>query len=227
MQFLHLLLYSLFAQVSEQSPVVVTTTSGQLHGTELNGVTSFKGVRFAEAPVLDFRWRPPVPFVSTGVHSATILGPACVQQFPFAMREITQFLYNSPAPASENEDCLFLNIWVPSKSKIGKKPVVVWFHGGGFSYGTASVPRFDGTSLAANQNIVVVTINYRTNIMGFPGSRDLPVTQNNLGFLDQELALRWVKQNIVQFGGDPKKVTIMVSRSLILWLSAQFVRAIK
>ncbi|KAJ7103821.1 Carboxylesterase family-domain-containing protein, partial [Mycena epipterygia] len=76
-------------------------------------------------------------------------------------------------------------------------------------FGTASLPGYDGTSLATNQNLVVVTINYRTNIFGFPSSRDLPITQNNLGFLDQELALKWVQLNIAQFGGDPDKVTIM------------------
>ncbi|KAJ7217314.1 Carboxylesterase [Mycena pura] len=79
----------------------------------------------------------------------------------------------------------------------------------GLVFGTASLPGYDGTSLAANQNIVVITINYRTNIFGFPGSSDLPITQNNLGLLDQELALEWVQLNIAHFGGDPDKVTIM------------------
>ena len=77
-------------------------------------------------------------------------------------------------------------------------------------FGTASLPGYDGTSLVANQDIVVVTINYRTNVFGFPSSEDLPITQNNLGFFDQELALEWVQLNIAQFGGDPEKVTIMV-----------------
>jgi carboxylesterase type B len=83
----------------------------------------------------------------------------------------------------------------------------------GLEFGTASLPGYDGTSFATNQGIVVVTINYRTNVFGFPASRDLPITQNNLGFLDQELALKWVQLNIAQFGGDPNKVTIMVSSS--------------
>ncbi|KAJ7300985.1 Carboxylesterase [Mycena albidolilacea] len=191
-------LYFLILQVSGQSTVVVTTTSGQLHGTELNG-----------APVGELRWQPPVAFVSAGAHNATVLAPACVQQFSFASSEFTQFLFNNPPPTSEDEDCLFLNVWAPSKRTQEKKPVVFWLFGGGLVFGTASLPLYDGTSLAANQDIVVVTINYRTNIFGFPRSRDLPITQNNLGFFDQELALEWVQLNVAQFGGDPTKVTIM------------------
>jgi carboxylesterase type B len=80
----------------------------------------------------------------------------------------------------------------------------------GFIFGTGSLPGYDRTSFVANQDIVV-TINYRTNVFGFPGSRDLPITQNNLGLLDQELALKWVQLNIAKFGGDPEKVTTMVS----------------
>ncbi|KAF8217180.1 Carboxylesterase [Mycena galopus ATCC 62051] len=196
-------------QVSGQSPIVVTTSSGQLHGTELDGVMSFKGVRFGQAPIGELRWQPPVPFVSVAAQNTTVLAPACVQQFAFATSEFTQFLFNNPPPASENEDCLFLNVWAPSKGTNVKKPVVFWLFGGGLVFGTASLPGYDGTSLAANQSIVVVTINYRTNIFGFPGSRDLPITSNNLGFLDQELALKWVQSNIAQFGGDPEQVTIM------------------
>ncbi|KAE9397185.1 Carboxylesterase, partial [Gymnopus androsaceus JB14] len=77
------------------------------------------------------------------------------------------------------------------------------------AFGTASVPLYDGASIALNQDIVVVTINYRTNVFGFPGAPDLPLEENNLGFLDQELALEWVRLNIANFGGDPDQITIM------------------
>ncbi|KAJ7190399.1 Alpha/Beta hydrolase protein [Mycena pura] len=97
------------------------------------------------------------------------------------------------------------NVWAPSSQSGEKKPVLFWLFGGGLAFGTASLPQYDGTSLAANQDIVVVTINYRTNIFGFPRSSDLPITQNNLGYLDQELALEWVQRNIARFGGDPDK----------------------
>ncbi|KAJ7085009.1 Carboxylesterase [Mycena crocata] len=191
-----------------QSPVV-ETTSGQLHGSNANGVVSFMGVRFAQAPIGQLRWKPPAPFVSTSAQNTTVLSPGCIQQFAFATSEATQSLFNDPPPASEDEDCLFLNIWAPSTNTTVKKPVLFYIYGGGFNFGTASVPMFDGTSLAANQDIVVVTINYRLNVFGFPSSEDLPLAQNNLGILDQEMALQWVQQNIGHFGGDSSKVTIM------------------
>ncbi|KAJ7736560.1 carboxylesterase [Mycena maculata] len=202
--------FILILQAACQTTSVVSTTSGLLYGTELDGVISFKGVRFGEAPTGQLRWAPPVPFVSNQTQNATVLPPSCLQQFPFATSAFTQFLFNDPPPASENEDCLFLNVWAPSANNTTeKKPVLFWIFGGGFTFGTGSLLEYDGTSLAANQDIVVVTVNYRTNIFGFPSSADLPIAQNNLGLLDQELALEWVQSNIAQFGGDPDKVTIM------------------
>ncbi|KAF7359838.1 Carboxylic ester hydrolase [Mycena venus] len=195
--------------MNHTSSVAISTTSGKLHGAELNGVMSFKGVRFARAPTDQLRWEPPVPFVSAEPQNATVLGPSCLQQFAFATGAFTQFLFNDPPPASENEDCLFLNVWAPSTNTKQKKPVLFWIYGGDFIAGTASYPIYDGSSLAANQDIVVVTSNYRTNVFGFPSAPDFPITQNNLGFLDQELALEWVQLNIAQFGGDPDKVTIV------------------
>ncbi|KAJ7752940.1 Alpha/Beta hydrolase protein [Mycena metata] len=169
---------------------------------------SFKGVRFGQAPTDQLRWEPPVPFISGSAHNATILAPPCVQQFSYAASAFTQFLFNNP-PVAESEDCLFLNVWAPSTNIREKKPVFFWLFGGGLMFGTVSLAAYDGVSLAANQDMVVVTVNYRTNIFGFPSSRDLPIAQNNLGLLDQELALKWVQLNIGQFGGDPSKVTII------------------
>ena len=80
----------------------------------------------------------------------------------------------------------------------------------GFQLGTASIPLYDGTSFAKNQDIVFVSFNYRTNVFGFPTAKDLPASGNNLGLLDQELALAWVQDNIAKFGGDKSKVTLMV-----------------
>ncbi|KAJ6579815.1 Carboxylesterase family-domain-containing protein [Mycena sp. CBHHK59/15] len=171
----------------------------------------FKGVRFAEAPTGQLRWEPPVPFVSAENQNATVLGPSCLQQFRFVGSAFTQALFNNPPPASEDEDCLFSNVWTAAVNSTDseKKPVFFWIYGGSFIFGTGSLPLYDGFSLASNQDVVVVTINYRTNVFGFTGSEDLPITQNNLGLLDQELALEWVQQNIAQFGGDPDKVTIV------------------
>ncbi|KAJ7839921.1 Alpha/Beta hydrolase protein [Mycena leptocephala] len=213
MKFLFPLFCLILSVSGHTSSVAISTTSGKLQGTELNGgkaplFMSFKGVRFARAPTDQLRWEAPVPFVSAEPQTATVLGPSCLQQFAFATGAFTQFLFNDPPPASENEDCLFLNVWAPSTNTKHKKPVLFWIYGGDFIAGTASYPIYDGSSLAANQDIVVVTSNYRTNVFGFPSAPDFPITQNNLGFLDQELALEWVQLNIAQFGGDPDKVTI-------------------
>ncbi|KAJ0168319.1 Liver carboxylesterase 1 [Colletotrichum tanaceti] len=111
---------------------------------------------------------------------------------------------------AESEDCLFLNVYAPAAvgcSSSGR-PVLVWIHGGWLREGTASQPMFDGSSFASQQGIVVVTFNYRLNVFGFPNSEQLPLRAQNLGFLDQRLALEWVQANIHAFGGDPAKVTI-------------------
>ncbi|KAJ7915101.1 liver carboxylesterase-like protein 1 precursor [Mycena leptocephala] len=187
--------------------VSVKTTSGVLHGTKTNGLSTFKGI----APIRTSANGIPAlgttgAFTSTASHNTTNFGPACVQQFPFAVAAINEQLFNTPPPP-ESEDCLFLNVWAPKSST--PTAVVIWIYGGALTFGTASTPTYDGASLAASQNIVVVSINYRTNVFGFPNSPDLPTAGNNLGFLDQELAFQWVQKNIAKFGGDPKKVTIM------------------
>ncbi|KAF7348511.1 Carboxylic ester hydrolase [Mycena venus] len=191
-------------------PVLVPTTSGLLQGVQDNGLKIFKGIRFGHPASGELRWEPPVPFTSTTLQNATQLGPACVQQFPFGPPSgaLAEFLFNNPAdPPRESEDCLFLNVWAPVSAR--KQSVLVWIYGGSLAFGTGSLPLYDGVSLALNQDIVVVTFNYRTNVFGFPRSPELPLSGNNLGFLDQELALKWVQDNIAQFGGDPRQVTIM------------------
>ncbi|KAJ7480180.1 Alpha/Beta hydrolase protein [Mycena galericulata] len=201
-------LSAIYASTCYATPVLVNTTSGLLQGSTANGVSSFKGIRFAQPATGTLRWEPPVAFVSTGQQNVTSLGAACLQQFPFAVAALNERLFNNPSdPPVENEDCLFLNVWAPASAQ--KLPVVIWIYGGGFAFGTASLPLYDGTSIAANQGVILVSFNYRTNVFGFPGSPDLPLTGNNLGFLDQELAFQWVQANIAQFGGDPTQVTLM------------------
>ena len=103
-----------------------------------------------------------------------------------------------------SEDCLTLNIWSRSQSK-KRKPVLVWFYGGRFNIGNTQTPFYDGEYLAASEDVVVVTLNYRVNIFGFPGVPSLP---QNPGLLDQRLAVEWVRDNIAGFGGDPTKITL-------------------
>ncbi|KAH9994629.1 Alpha/Beta hydrolase protein [Russula vinacea] len=188
--------------------IIIDTTSGRLLGTQADEVASFKGIRFAHPPVGHLRWEPPVPFVSSETQNANSLGPSCVQQIPYERQALFEELHNTPA-VPENEDCLFLNVWAPAPISGSLKPVIVWIYGGGLVLGTASDPEYDGTSFAKNQDVVFVTFNYRTNVFGFPTSQDLSAEHNNFGFLDQELALAWVQDNIAQFGGDKTKVTIM------------------
>ncbi|KAK7059761.1 carboxylic ester hydrolase [Favolaschia claudopus] len=206
----------------QAATVSVSTTSGVLQGTQQDGLMMFKGVRFGQSPTGNLRWAPPVAFTSSAAQNATTLGPSCVQQFPFAVAAINQRLFNTPPPP-ENEDCLFLNVWAPAPAGSGL-PVVVWIYGGALAFGTAWIAEYDGASLASNQSVVVVTFNYRTNVFGFPESPDLPLAQNNLGFLDQDLALQWVQQNIAKFGGDPSKVTIMGQSAGAASVAAAYVR---
>ncbi|KAI0062565.1 alpha/beta-hydrolase [Artomyces pyxidatus] len=187
----------------------INTTSGQLIGNEADGVRAFTGVRFAQPPVGELRWEPPVPYTSSDIVNATTPGPSCLQMFKYATAKHDMRLFNTPPPpGGENEDCLFLNVWAPTGGK-KKKPVVVWIHGGSDAFGSATLAEYDGTSMAKNQDIIVVSMNYRTNVFGFPSAPDLAPDKNNLGQLDQELAFSWVQDNIEHFEGDKHKVTIM------------------
>ncbi|KAF9257595.1 Carboxylesterase [Marasmius fiardii PR-910] len=197
--------------IGDPTSITISTTSGRLKGLEQDGVMSFKGIRYGLPPTGSRRWEPPMAFVTSGEQNATKLGPSCIQQFlPGASGNLQRQIFNSPPPP-ESEDCLFLNVWSPanSRSTSTKRPVLVWIHGGGLAFGTASAPIYDGTSIASNQGVVVVSINYRTNVFGFPSSPELPLRGNNLGLLDQELALAWIQLNADKFGGDPRQVTIM------------------
>ncbi|WYZ35436.1 hypothetical protein EsH8_X_000083 [Colletotrichum jinshuiense] len=163
-------------------------------------VNKFLGIPFAQSPTGENRFLPPQPLLThteSPLH-ATAWGNKCIAVSG-----------NADGPP-ESEDCLFLNVYTPGGAgcRSSGRPVLVWIHGGWLREGTASQPMFDGSSFAAEQGIVVVTFNYRLNVFGFPNSPQLPLEQENLGFLDQRLALEWVQTNIHAFGGDPSKVTI-------------------
>jgi carboxylesterase type B len=200
-------LFTLLGSSNGQSIPEVTLSSGVYEGISVKSpgsdtvVHKYLGIPFALPPV---RFAPPKPLGSSKERKkATQLPSACIQNAPSP--DV------APAPAGESEDCLYLNVFTPAPitGKTEPKAVLVWIFGGGLQFGTASVPTYDGTSFAANQDIVLVAINYRTNVFGFPGpAPGLPVDEQNLGFLDQRLALTWVQENIAKFGGDPDKVTI-------------------
>jgi para-nitrobenzyl esterase len=178
----------------------VTVEQGPVVGTADGGVLRFQGLPFAAPPVGALRWRPPQPPAGwTEPREATAPGARCPQ---LAAAEGTPHA----TAASENEDCLTLNVTVPAGSTPGSRlPVLFWIHGGGFSAGAGS--DVDPRRLAEAGPMVVVTTNYRLGMLGFLGLPGLPGS-GSFGLLDQQQALRWVQRNIAAFGGDPARVTV-------------------
>ncbi len=186
---------------------IVTLSLGQLEGIRQEGMFTFRGVPFATPPVGERRWLPPQPVEPwQGVLQANEFGKVAPQNPILA----------GPGPRHEpepqSEDCLYLNIWSPGLDD-RRRPVMVWIHGGAFTIGSGSSPMCDGTALAKRNDVLVVTLNYRLNLLGFLNLREatggrIPAIGNE-GLLDQAAALKWVKEHIAAFGGDPDNVTIM------------------
>ena len=205
------LLPSSFAQTKQKaanSPATnqVKTANGLLEGaTEKSGIRSFKGIPFAAPPVGEWRWREPQPVKNwSGVRSAKEFGPWTMQ--------LPIFGYMNFRSNGVSEDCLYLNVWTPSKSGKERLPVLVYFYGGGFIAGDGSEPRYDGENMAT-KGMVTVSVNYRLGVFGFMAHPELTKespnkASGNYGLMDQSAALKWVKQNIAAFGGDPSKITI-------------------
>lgn len=187
------------------NPPVVEIAQGTLAGLEKEGILQFRGIPYAAPPVGDRRFRAPEPHPGwEGVRDATRFESMSVQE----SGGVTAFL--GDAVDSSSEDCLFLNISTPACDD-RKRPVMVWIHGGGFINGSSSTPWYDGTSLAARGDVVVVTLNYRLGALGFLWLGDLDDRYRSSGvngLLDQAAALAWVRDNITAFGGDPDNVTI-------------------
>jgi para-nitrobenzyl esterase len=190
------------------APVAVTH-SGKVRGFEQNGVNAFLGLPFAAPPLGANRWRAPQPVRSwRGVREATTFGNSCWQAV--SPQGFGPWTHEYVVQGDVSEDCLFLNIWAPAQAR--KRPVLVWIHGGGFNSGSGGIPIYHGQQLA-NRGILVVTINYRVNVFGFLAHPDLtreagPAAGTNFGLQDILASLRWVRQNIAKFGGDPDAVTI-------------------
>lgn len=186
-----------------------TVTSGQLEGsTSSDGrVRTFLGVPYAAPPVGDLRWRPPQPVQPwQGVRTAVRYAPSA----PGAVVSHRSLYYGGEREFSE--DCLYLNVWTGPLGA-SARPVLVWFHFGGFQFGSASNPLYDGTVLA-REGATVVGVNYRLGRLGFLAHPALSAepdfrVSGNYGMLDQLAALRWVRDNIEAFGGDPTRVTVM------------------
>ncbi|KAI0386481.1 para-nitrobenzyl esterase [Hypomontagnella monticulosa] len=195
--------------------VTVKTPLGSIRGlvdSNHPNVTKFLGVPYAEAPVGSKRWLPPVSKRRLGCFDATKPSLSCHQWF-----EGPASVYNTDTPEfrindTMSEDCLSVSIWVPTKAaknpSKSKLPVIVWLTGGAFLVGGSTVPYQDPTPwIETSQRHIVVSINYRLTIFGFPNAAGLAPHERNLGFLDQRVALEWVHKHIASFGGDPERMT--------------------
>ncbi len=205
-------------QANPATTLQVKTNNGILEGLNESGIRIFKGVPFAQPPVGDLRWKEPQPVKNwQGVRKATDFGPRAMQRPIFSDMN---FRSNGVS-----EDCLYLNIWTPTKSANEKLPVLVYFYGGGFVAGDGSEFRYDGESMARH-GVVAITVNYRLSVFGFLAHPELTKesphqASGNYGLLDQSAAIKWVRGNIAAFGGDPKKITIAGESAGSFSVSAQ------
>ena len=198
------------APAAAASGVSAAIEQGEVQGTNEAGIHKFLGIPYAKPPLGELRWkRPQPPAAWTTPLQAKTFGKRCAQTNSAVLMN----------PASEDEDCLYLNVWAPSDAK--DLPVMVWIHGGGNVNGSASelVPYsnpaaleyfYDGAALARKQ-VVIVTINYRLGVFGFlshPELDEAGAPSGNQGLWDQLAALQWVQKNVAKFGGVPKNVTI-------------------
>ncbi len=199
---------------AEECSAPVTTASGQVQGIGEGGVCAWKGIPFATPPVGDLRWKAPQAMPAwSGVRDATAYGHFCMQGGGL-------FGGGGAPGAGMSEDCLNLNIWRPKTQGSLRQtqgsprlPVMFWVHGGGYYTGAGNEPQYWGDRLAENGGVLVVTINYRLSVFGFmahPGLREEDPNRSTGGYgtLDQVFALKWVKDNIAGFGGDPDNITI-------------------
>lgn len=185
---------------------IVETSSGKLRGVSDNGAQSFKGIPYAATTAGANRFLPPQkPASWAGVRDAKEFGHSA-PQLPASNDDLGKW-YSALQPVAE--DCLSLNVWTASST--GKRPVMVWLHGGAWMSCAGSAPGFDGTVLARDGDVVVVTVNHRLNLFGYIKLDDADERfgqSGNAGVLDIVEALRWVRDNIAAFGGDPANVTI-------------------
>jgi para-nitrobenzyl esterase len=188
--------------------LVVSTAYGKVCGLRKDGVAQWRGIPYAEPPLGELRFlppRPPVPW--TGERDATRFGAVAEQ----SRDARSAMLSGIGGKMAMSEDCLVLNVFSPAADG-ARRPVVVWIHGGAFIMGSGSQPLYNGSSFAVNHDIVVVTINYRLGLLGLLYLGDLAgdaYRHGNVSLLDQLAALRWVRENIEAFGGDPGRVTVM------------------
>ena len=201
-----------YACAAGPSEPVVETTSGKISGAVVDGICVFKGVPYGASTVGANRFMPPrKPAPWGGLRAAVDWAGHAPQAYAGPRRPEVTALSGVADTVPVSEDCLTLNVWTPGLDA-GKRPVMVWYHGGGFSYGSANTPRTAGANLARRGDVVVVTVNHRLNIFGFLDLAELGGPEfahsGNAGVLDLVATLEWVRDNVANFGGDPGNVTI-------------------
>ena len=182
----------------------VKVTGGIIEGSTEDGISSFKGIPFAAPPIGDLRWRAPQPVIPwEGIKQTREFAPGPVQD--------TEFGAVLGGPQIVSEDCLYLNVWTGAKKPDEKRPVMVWIYGGGFGTGMTSTPLYDGASLA-KKGVVLVSVAYRLGPFGFLAHPELSKETGKgsgcYGIQDQIAGIKWVNENIANFGGDPSNITI-------------------
>lgn len=199
----------------DENPVL-SVEGGKIIGVETatEGIIAYKGIPFAAPPIGELRWKEPQPVVAwQGVKTADTYGAASVQ-----VTWDPQSFYGREWQASGSvpfeEDCLYLNVWTPAAGKTEQKlPVAMWIHGGGYREGFGFEPEMDGGEEWASRGVILVSITYRLGVFGFFShpllSAESPNgVSGNYGSMDQAAALKWIHNNIEQFGGDPDNITI-------------------
>ena len=198
--------FSTCTQKAEDVTLQVKTQYGVLEGFEEDGVKKFLGVPFAQAPVGELRWKAPQPVQAwEGIREAKAFSDDPMQLNVFGDMNFRG--------SGRSEDCLYLNIWTTAKTVADGLPVLIYFNGGGLMAGSGSEPRYDGSSIA-KEGVIGVTANYREGVFGFFAHPELTAASDykgsgNYGFLDQVAAIKWVKENIAAFGGNPDRITIV------------------
>src|SRR5664279_3301851 len=203
------------ASCSDSNPVL-TIEGGKVIGvqTPTKGIIAYKGIPFAAPPVGNLRWKEPQPVVPwEGVKKADTYG-AAAEQITWDPQSFYDREWRASGSVPFSEDCLYLNVWTPAAGKTDQKlPVAMWIHGGGYREGFAFEPEMDGGEDWASRGVILVSVTYRLGVLGFfthplLSAESVHHVSGNYGLFDQVAALKWIKNNIAQFGGDPNNITI-------------------